>query len=230
MKGETPEIRLNLGCGGRPLPGCINIDMDSLERLKARYPQQEFPPDVRIYNFDILNLPFPDNSVAEVRADSLIEHLSFLEEPKFFYEVKRVLRPGGIFVFSTPDFEEAVRLWLAAKDEWKDFFRNDPEAIASQHWFGQYSYSTESRWGYLMAMIFGSQNGAGQFHKNCYTVQKIRAILRHLGLQEVEISRYRWKGDRDLMIQAKVMKPLEAEGREGVPTSAGQSGQGVSRE
>jgi len=203
--GET-EIKLNIGCGGRPLPGYINVDMDSLEELKVRYPFQTFPEGIAIYNYDIMNLPFPDGSVAEIRADSLIEHLSFIEEPKFFYEVRRLLRPGGIFHFSTPDFEEAIRLWLAAKDDWKEFYRNDPEAIAQQHWFGQYSYSTDNRWGYLMAMIFGSQNGEGQFHRNGYSVAKIRAILNHLDFEEIEISRYRWKGDRDLMILVRAAK------------------------
>jgi len=213
------EIRLNLGCGGRPLPGYINVDLDSLEDLKARYPSEKFPEGIEIYNYDILHLPFPDSSVAEVRADSLVEHLSFIEEPLFFCEVKRVLRPGGVFDFSTPDFEDAVKSWLAAKDEWKAFYRNDPEAIASEHWFGNYSYSTENRWGYLMAMIFGNQNGPGQFHKNCYTIPKIRAILLHLGLEEVEISNYRWKGDRDLMIRVRAMKPIQPSlaGNEGVP-------------
>lgn len=200
------EIRLNLGCGGRPLPGYINIDMDSLETLKERYPFQAFPENVEIFNYDILNLPFPDESVSEINADSLVEHLSFIEEPRFFREVRRLLKKGGIFRFSTPDFEETIRLWLAAKDEWKEFYRNDPEAIEKQHWFGQYSYSTENRWGYLMAMIFGSQNGAGQFHKNGYSVAKIRAILRYLDLTEIEISRYRWKGDRDLMLLVKAEK------------------------
>ena len=206
---DIGDVKLNLGCGGRLLPGYINVDMDDIETLKRRYPLQEFPEGLRTYDYDILNLPFPDSTVAEIRADSLIEHLSFLEEPRFFTEVKRVLISGGLFQFSTPDFEEAVRLWLAAKDEWHDFYRNDPEAIANEHWFGQYSYSTENRWGYLMAMIFGSQNGAGQFHKNCYTVPKIRAILKHLNFEELEISRYRWKGDRDEMILVKARKIQE---------------------
>jgi ubiquinone/menaquinone biosynthesis C-methylase UbiE len=199
-------IKLNLGCGSRPLPGYINVDLDSIEELKARYPLQEFPEGIEIYTYDILNLPFPDSSVAEIRADSLIEHLSFIEEPKFFYEVKRVLRPGGIFQFSTTDFEKIVHLWLAAKDEWKDFYHNDPEAIAKEHWFGQYSYSTESRWGYLTAMIFGNQQGHGQFHKNCYTVAKIRAILKRLEFEELEISHFLWKSDRDPMILVRAMK------------------------
>lgn len=207
MKEPESDIKLNIGCGGRPLPGYINIDSDDLETLKRRYPQQKFPEDVKIYDYDIFNLPFPDGSVAQVQADSLIEHLSFVDEPRFFYEVKRVLRPGGIFEFSTTDFEAIARLWLEAEDDWKDFYRNDLEAIEKDHWFGQYSYSTENRWGYLSAMIFGSQNGEGQFHKNCYTVTKIRAILKRLEFQEIEISKFRWKQDRDPMIRVKAMKP-----------------------
>lgn len=210
-RADDGEIKLNLGSGGRLLPGYLNIDLESLEMLKRRYPAQEFPEGIEVYQYDILNLPFADSSIAEVRADSLVEHLSFSEEPRFFYEVKRVLRPGGLFQFSTPDFEETVKLWLAATDAWCDFFRNDPEAIASQHWFGQYSYSTNNRWGYLTAMIFGNQNGAGQFHKNCYTVPKIRAILRRLGFKEMEMSHYRWKGDRDLMILVKAIKRSDSD-------------------
>ena len=195
------KIRLNLGCGGSPLPDYINVDMDSLETLRARYPHQQFSDDLQVHDYHIFHLPYADATVDEVRADSLIEHLPFVDEPRFFNEAKRVLKPGGLLRLATPDFEEAVQEWLAAKDEWKEFYRNDEEAIRSKHWFGQYSYSTENRWGYLTAMIFGSQNGAGQFHTNCYTVPKLQAILRYLGFKEREITRYRWKGDRDVMIQ-----------------------------
>ena len=200
------EIKLNLGCGARPLPGYINVDLDSIEELKARYPLQEFPEGIEIYNFDIFHLPLSDSSVDEVLADSLLEHLSFAEEPKIFLEVKRVLRPGGILNFSVPDFEKIFEIWLAAKDDWKDFYRNDPEAIANNHWFGQYSNSMGNRWGYLTASIFGNQNGPGKFHKNCYTVAKIRAILKRLEFEELEISHFLWKGDRDPMILVRAMK------------------------
>lgn len=206
MQEKNNNLRLNLGCGGRPLKGYINVDKDNLEELKVRYPIDSFPDGIEVYQYDIFNLPFSDESVAEVRADSLLEHLSFLEERKIFYEVKRVLHVGGIFEFSVPDFEDTVKLWLKAKDKWKDFYRNDPEAIAQQHWFGQYSYSTESRWGYLTASIFGPQNSEGQFHKNCYTVPKIRAILQYLDFKELEISNYLWKDDRNLMILVKAQK------------------------
>ncbi len=207
MEEKNSEIiKLNLGCASRPLPGYINIDLDSIEEMKKRYPNLELPQDAKIFQYDIFNLPFKNGTVAEVRTDSLLEHLSFLEEPKLFYEVKRVLCKGGLFVFSVPDFEEAVRLWLAAKDEWRDFYRNDLEAISKSHWFGQYSYTTDNRWGYLAASIYGPQNASGQFHKNCYTKGKIQAILKHLDFIEEEISTYRWKQDRDLMFMVKARK------------------------
>lgn len=200
------KIRLNLGCGGSPLADYINVDMDSLETLRERYPQQRFSDSLQVHDYDIFNLPYADGTVDEIRADSLIEHLPFVDEPRFFYEVKRVLKPGGLLRLATPDFEAAVKEWLAAKDEWKEFYRDDPEAIRDKHWFGQYSYSTENRWGYLTAMIFGSQNGAGQFHTNCYTEAKLRAVLTYLGFKELELKRYRWKGDRDVMLQVLAQK------------------------
>ena len=199
-------IKLNIGCGGRPLPGYINVDSDDLETLKRRYPNQEFPESVEIYDYDIFHLPYRDGTVDEVRADSLLEHLSFEEEPKFFFEVKRILKKNGLFQFSTTDFEAIVKLWLVAEDNWKEFFRNDDEAIKEDHWFGQYTYEPKNRWGYLSAMIFGTQNGAGQFHKNCYTIPKIKAIMKCLGFIEEEISKFRWKGDRDPMINVVARK------------------------
>jgi len=201
------KIKLNLGCASRLLPSYINIDIDSLQEIKNRYPNVDIHNnEIKFIQANVLDLPFDDNSIDEVRADALIEHLSFLEEPKFFYEVIRVLRPGGLLMFTVPDFEEIVKKWLVAKDDWKEFFRNDEEAIKQQHWFGQYSYATDNRWGYLTAAIFGPQNGEGQFHKNAYTESKIRAICKKINLNEPQIERFLWKDDRDVMIKVRATK------------------------
>lgn len=199
------DIRLNLGCGSRPLPGYINVDVDSLERMRDRYPNITIP-EIEIFQYDIFNLPFDDSTVDEIRAESMLEHLSFKEEKTFFYEVKRILKRGGQLNFSVPDFDDLVKLWALAQDDWKDFFRDDESAIAQQHWFGQYAYSTDNKWGYLTASIFGPQCGEGQFHKNCYTTKKIQAILNRLDFEEREISTFHWKGDRDLMIRVSAAK------------------------
>jgi predicted SAM-dependent methyltransferase len=200
------EIRLNLGCASRLLSGYINVDLDSIEEIKKRYPNIEIDEDQQFLRANILDLPFEDNTVDEIRADAFMEHMSFKEESQMFKEVYRALKPGGLFVFSVPDFEDAVRKWLAAEEDWRDFYRDDDEAIAQSHWFGQYSYSTSSRWGYLTAAIFGPQNSPGQFHKNAYTEGKIIAICNKIGFEKPEIDRFLWKGDRDTMIRVRVKK------------------------
>ena len=201
------EIKLNLGCGGRPLEGYVNVDFDTLDQIKSRYPVDTFSKNItEVYQYDIFNLPFENGSVQEVRTDSMIEHLSFPEEPKFFREVDRVLSPGGLLSFATPDFEEVVKIWLNAKDDWKDFYRSDDEAIKSQHWFGNNSFSLDNRWGYLTAALYGPQNSEGQFHKNCYTEEKIIAIMRHLKFEEPSISRFFWKNTHLPMLQVNVNK------------------------
>ena len=89
-----------------------------------------------------------------------------------------------------------VRLWLQAEDDWKDWFRDDDEAIEQAHWFGTYEYSLKKRWGYLTASIFGSQNGDGQYHKNCYTIGKLRNIFKKLDFDMINESYYKWpRGD-----------------------------------
>ena len=193
-------IKLNIGCGGRPLKDYINVDMDTLEEIRARYPHQHFDENIRVEQYDIFNLPFEDNSVNEIRAEGLIEHLPFIDEPKFFFEVLRVLKAGGVLYVSTVDFEAAVRQWLDAEDDWKDFYKDDNDSIMSNHWFGTYTYSPINRWGYLTATLFGSQNGAGQFHTNCYSEAKLRAICSKLKLRVDSIERFQWKGDRDHML------------------------------
>jgi predicted SAM-dependent methyltransferase len=205
MNCET-NVRLNLGCASRPLPGYINIDLDTLEQIRERYPTIEIPEGLTVYQYDIFNLPFADASVAEVRSESMLEHLSFSQERDFFMEMKRVIQPGGILNFSVPDFEVTVKQWMEAQDDWKDFYRTDPEAIANCHWFGTYSYGVENRWGYLMASLFGPQNSPGQFHKNAFTVPKIRAILSRLGFRELEMSTFLWKENRNPMIRCVAEK------------------------
>jgi|TARA_R110000824_G_scaffold43928_6_gene128209 predicted SAM-dependent methyltransferase len=205
---KEDKIKLNLGCASRLLPGYTNIDLDSLENIKSRYPNLEIDDSQKFMQSNILDLPYENNSVDEIRADAILEHLSFLEESKFFSEAKRVLKPNGVLNFSVPDFEEIIRKWIIAEDDWKDFFRNDDEAIKQQHWFGQYSYSTDNRWGYLTAAIFGPQNGEGQFHKNAYTESKIRNLCNKIDFKIVELSRFQWKGDRDLMIKVVLSKKV----------------------
>ena len=198
-------VKLNLGCGSTPLKDYINIDMDSLEDLKERYPNKTFP-DCRIEDWDIFNLPLEDNSVDEVRADCLFEHLDFREEKRAFEEVKRVLKPKGIFNLSVPDFEDVVKNWIKAEDNWIDWYRDDDDAISKKHWFGDYEYNFTNRWGYITASLFGSQNGEGQYHKNCYNIGKLRNIFKKLNFIVESEESYIWPRGKDKILKVIAKK------------------------
>ena len=196
----TKKIRLNLGCASRPLKNYINVDQDNLKIIKKRYPNLKKINNLKIYNYNIFKLPFKDSTVDEIRADGLIEHLNFKEEKNFFFEIKRVIKKNGKIRLSTVDFEKTVKQWLDAKDDWIDFHRDDRKAIKECYWFGTYTYKPKNRWGYLTATFYGSQNGKGQFHKNSYTKKKLKAICKKLDFKVVELKNFRWKKNRDHMI------------------------------
>ena len=185
-------MKINLGCGSVPLKDYINVDFDTLDDLRKRYPNRQFSNDLTIEQWDIFNLPVDDNSVDKIKCDCLFEHLDFREEKLIFEEVKRVLKVGGIFNISVPDFEHVVSSWLKADDDWQDWYRDDDEAIEKNHWFGTYEYSFKNRWGYITAVMFGSQNGNGQYHKNCYTKQKLRNIFKKLNFKIIQEETYLW--------------------------------------
>ncbi len=199
-------IKLNLGCGGRPLAGYINVDFDSISKIQKRYPKKNFNKNIIIKNYNIFNLPFKESTVDLIRADSLIEHLNFIEEKNFFYEIQRVLKKNGKVVLSTPDFEKTIKTWLKAKDDWKDFYKNDLSSIKNNHWFGTYTYKPINKWGYLTASIFGSQNGRGQYHHNAYTKKKLIKILNFIKLKIISVKTFKWKGNRDTMIKITAKK------------------------
>lgn len=54
-------------------------------------------------------LPLPNNSVDEIMAKGMIEHLTYHEVAKAFREWKRVLKPGGFFTGEVPDMDEYIR-------------------------------------------------------------------------------------------------------------------------
>ena len=201
-------MKINLGCASEPLSDYINVDMDSISDLKKRYPHKKFPVNVIIEQWDIFNLPVENNSVDEIRADCLFEHLNFKEEKQIFMEVSRVLKVGGILNLAVPDAEAFFKSWLAAEDNWQDWYRDDDEAINDEHRFGTYEYSYKNRWGYLTACLYGSQNGEGQYHKNCYTLSKLKNICKKLNFDIISTETFKWRHSNNLddILRIKAIK------------------------
>ena len=101
MRQPVP-IRLNLGCGDERIPGFINCDL------------YEDKADMQ---FDAKAIPFPDNSVDEIRAYHILEHFKFKEAWRVLEEWKRVLKPGGRFVQETPDLLNTCRKFVESDEQ-----------------------------------------------------------------------------------------------------------------
>lgn len=80
--------------GARSVWG-IDIDVDSVRYARARYPQCDFKQG------DATNLGLNDESVDVVVSFETIEHIK--DQRKFAIECERVMRPGGVFICSTPN-------------------------------------------------------------------------------------------------------------------------------
>ena len=83
-------MNLNLGAGDSKFPGFISVDLyDDAADVKA----------------DICELPYEDNSVSEIVAYQVIEHVPYWKSTDMFEEMYRVLEPGGTATLETPDVD-----------------------------------------------------------------------------------------------------------------------------
>lgn len=87
MTGEERE----LAARSKRLVG-IDLDSEGLRKNQTVH--------LRILG-NLEMLPFPDGSFGAVTANMVVEHLA--QPEKVLAEVHRVLRPGGVFIFHTPN-------------------------------------------------------------------------------------------------------------------------------
>lgn len=102
-------IKLNLGCGTNKIEGFINVDID-----------RDVSPD-EIFDFTG-KFPYADNSVDEVVAFHVIEHIPKRNHDLIFSEIYRVLVPHGKLILSFPEFPVCVEYWKTNKKGMKEFW------------------------------------------------------------------------------------------------------------
>lgn len=91
-------MKLELGAGHRPTIGYEHNDLypfDHIEHVGAPW---------------LLDLP--SGSVSEVLALAFVEHLTYYEACDTFRNVRRMLEPGGVFLFDVPDYPVWARYYL----------------------------------------------------------------------------------------------------------------------
>jgi predicted SAM-dependent methyltransferase len=102
------DVRVNVGCGEKPLPGYINVDFREV-------PEVDVVADAR-------RLPFAPHSLAELASAHLVEHfrqhhLATVLLPYW----KGLLRPGGSLRVVCPDWAAMLRRLQAGEMPYADF-------------------------------------------------------------------------------------------------------------
>lgn len=91
-------MKLHLSCGGRKLPGFVNINNRSCVE----------PDEV----MDVARLDYDDGSVDLIYASHVLEHFPRDETLKVLREWHRVLRPEGLLRVSVPDFARIADFYV----------------------------------------------------------------------------------------------------------------------
>jgi predicted SAM-dependent methyltransferase len=154
----APGARIQLGSGGNPKRGWINVDLFARGADVALDLREE--------------LPFPDNIAAFVYSEHLFEHLEYPSEAKrFACEVLRILQPGGIFSVVVPDAGRALNAYVDPNDS---FF-------ADRRIRSYLAQETPTR----MHHVNYTFRGDGQ-HKYAYDAETLGQVLRDVGFVEVQ--------------------------------------------
>lgn len=141
-KTKMTEVKLNLGCHKSIKPGFINVDKD-------HYPGVDMVADV----FD-LNLP--DEHADEIHASNILEHAPHRETLNILKDWYRILKVGGVFQISVPDFEVVLKMYQ--EHGFCDWVRNQ---------------------------LYGDQNYPGAFHYTCFTEKTLTDYLKEAGFLDI---------------------------------------------
>lgn len=102
--------KVNLGCGNNKWANFINVDVDA-----------NLEPDV-VCNICFQKLPIVDGTISELWCCHTIEHIPKKYWPSVLFEVNRVLKTGGMFYLTFPEFLKCVELWQANYRGNKDYY------------------------------------------------------------------------------------------------------------
>lgn len=148
-------MKLNLGCGPDIKEGYLNIDT--------------CPLDERVAQQDIRNLEFPNNSVDEIYAKDIIEHMSFTDFNIAVSNWSRICKSGAKVFIQTVCWDSIIKAYLA--NVW------DLETVIYMLFAGK-------NW-------VDGQERAEDFHKSVYSYELLNKVLSENGfkIEKVELDR-----------------------------------------
>lgn len=100
-------MRLHIGCGDRILQGWVNLDISN-----HFYDKDEETDTVTGFG-DARCLEYPENSIDEIYASHILDHISRRDLDDTLSNWHRVLKPGGILRLAVSDFGKVVEMYNA---------------------------------------------------------------------------------------------------------------------
>lgn len=143
-KPKIEGLRLNMGCGTEIKKGFLNVD-----KYYAKADAQ----------WDILDIPLNDDSVAQVMCYEVLEHIPMKQIEKALSECYRILKPNGTIVLTVPDIISYCKNVV-----------NDPDNE------------------YNITRIYGNQSHQGQFHFNGFTPKTLFRLLGNAGFRTIGVA------------------------------------------
>ena len=104
---------------------------------------------------------FKDNSVGEVYASHVFEHVKYIDVKKTLSGIYRILTSGGKFYISVPNMNVLFRQFLEKKNQTKTKIK-------------------------IMRMIFGGQIDEYDFHYFGWDFELLSGLLKNVGFDEIE--------------------------------------------
>lgn len=144
-------VKLNLGAGGKRIEGFLSVDIAGDPDIKA----------------NIVCLPFDDESVDEIMAVHVFEHLYRWDAPAALTEWLRVLKSGARLILEMPDIVKCCKAVIDGA----------PDRMGMWGLYGDPHYKEPymvHRWGWSQTEIIAELKKAGfrkikvctpQFHK-----------------------------------------------------------------
>ena len=178
-------MRINVGCGRRPLAGCVNID-------RRRYPEVDYS-QVQFFEGDYREWrPAPAGRVTEVRAEQFLEHLPRDEGLEFLRWCHGLLAPHGVLHITVPDLNGHLQ-----------DVRDGVQRVSIAPWLhpvrAQPPYRPEEN--ILLFVLYG------EGHCMVYNESMLRAALEHAGFAIESLTR---PDGANLAVEARPVAPREA--------------------
>lgn len=182
MTNKLNGLKLELGCGMNPTPGYLHQDITIVENTKLDF------------ICDPWEISIEENTLEEVIALGMIEHLRYKEVELLLHHVRKLLQPKGEFLFDVPDMQI-----------WSEYLFNLTHDQSEKNPFEDY---------HIWSTFYGWQRWPGDEHKSGWTRKSIVQKVEEAGFSKIiegveiftekgfERGRFTREGDAHVYIKA----------------------------